>query len=82
MGRSLTAKVTAKWLRAFYAESSLGADQLVANEHEPAVHILDHDELLAANGHSASTVKVTYQHAERVALLKALDAHEFMLDSA
>jgi len=81
IGRSLTAKVTAKWLRASYAESRFGADELVANDHEPAVH-MDHDELLAAKGHSATTVKVTYQHAERVALLEAFDGHEFMLDSA
>jgi hypothetical protein len=82
IGRSITAKVTAKWLRAFYGESRLGAGQLVANEYEPAVHILDHDEVLTAKGHSASTVKVTCQHAERVALLEAFDGHECMLDSA
>ena len=81
-GRSLTAKVTAKWLRALYGESRFGADELVAKDHEPAVHVLDHDELLAAKGHSASTVSLTYLHAERVALLEALDGHEFMLDSA
>ena len=81
-GRSLTAKVTAKWLRALYGESRFGADELVANDHEPAVHVLDHDELLAAKSHSTTAVKVTYQHTERVALLKALDGHEFMLDSA
>jgi hypothetical protein len=81
-GRSLTAKVTAKWLRASYAESKFGADQFVANDHEPAVHVLDQDELLAANDHSATTVSLTYLHAERVALLEALDGHELMLDSA
>jgi hypothetical protein len=81
-GRSLTAKVTAKWLRASYAESRFGADELVANDHEPTVHVLDQDELLAANDHSATTVSLTYLHAERVALLEAFDGHEFMLDSA
>lgn len=67
---------------AFYGESRFGADQLVANEHEPAVRVVDYDEVLAAQGQSSATVNFTCQHAERVALLEALDGHEFMLDSA
>jgi hypothetical protein len=35
--------------RAFDGESRFGADQLVvANDHEPAVRVVDHDEQLAA----------------------------------